>query len=157
MLNNRKIRLMTQLAIYEKNDGREDIKLSHYYSSDYARLQVLKTAITTTICYLAIVGMVGLYKLEYLLDNALTLDYKSMGWTILGIYIAVMTVYLICTLLGYSLKYKLSRKKLGRYFRMLRRLKEMYAEEEGYGSSDGTFGLAQTGDVLGILKDSLYL
>ena len=30
MLNERKIRLMTQLAIYEKKEGREDMKLARY-------------------------------------------------------------------------------------------------------------------------------
>lgn len=139
MLNNRKIRLMTQLAIYEKNEGKKDFKLAKYYKSDYARLNVLKTAITITIAYAVLVGMVILYRLQYILDNILDLDYKSLGWIILGGYLGVLSFYLIVTLLGFSIKYTLSRKKLARYYRMLGKLKEIYKEEDSYyngGNSD---------------------
>lgn len=136
MLNNRKVRLMTRLAMYEQNEGRKDMKLSKYYKIDYARFNVLKTAVVVTIAYLVIVGLVLLYKLQYILDNILTVDYKSMGWTILGVYIGVMSFYIIVTLLGYSLRYRASRKKLGKYYRMLGKLKTMYNEEEAY--AEGT-------------------
>lgn len=136
MLNNRKVRLMTQLAMYEKGEGKTDFKLSKFYKSDYARFNVLKTAVTVTIAYIVIVGLVLLYRLQYILDNILTVDYKSLGWTILGIYIGVMSLYIIATFLGYSLYYSYSRKKLGKYFRMLRKLKDMYNEEDAY--ADGT-------------------
>lgn len=132
MLNNRKVRLMTQLAMYEKNEGKEDMKLSKYFKIDYARFNVLKTAVVVTIAYVIIVGLVLLYKLQYILDNILNIDYKAMGWTILGIYIGVMSFYIIITLLGYSLHYKASRKKLGKYYKMLGRLKTMYNEEDAY-------------------------
>lgn len=121
---------MTQLAIFETRTGREDIKLAKYYKSDYARLNVLKTAVMVTIGYVLIVGMVALYKLEYLLDNALKLDYKSLGLTVLGIYIGVMAVYLIFTLVGFSIRYMYSRNKLARYFKMLSKLKAMLNREE---------------------------
>ena len=138
MLNNRKIRLMTQLAIYEKGEGRQDFKLSKYYKSDYARFNVLKTAILVTIAYVILVGLVVLYRLQYILDNVLTIDYKSLGWTILGVYIGVMSFYLILTLVGYAIRYGMSRKKLGKYYRMLRRLKDMYNEEDAYAEGDLT-------------------
>lgn len=136
MLSYRKIRLMTQLAIYEKKTGREDMKLGRYYQSDYTRLNVLKTAITVTIAYVFILAIVAFYKIEYLLDNALTLDYASLGKTILIIYVCLMGVYLIAALFGYSRYYQYSRKKLGRYFKMLGRMREIYAEEDGYTVSE---------------------
>ena len=132
MINNRKVRLMSQLAIYEKKEGREDMRLAKYFKWDYARLQVIKTAVAVTVSYILIVLLVALYRLEYLLDNLLTLDYAALGKTILGYYIAVMSVYLIGALLGYSLYYTRSHKKLGKYFRMLRRLKDIYNEEDAY-------------------------
>jgi len=137
MLNNRKIRLMTRLAIYEKSEGKEDIRLSKYYKTDYARLNVLKTGIAVTFSYICILALVVIYKLEYLIENAVELDYLGIGKTVLGIYAAIMAVYLICALLGYSLQYSASRKKLAKYFRMLRRLKEIYREEDGYHSDSG--------------------
>ena len=49
MLNNRKVRLMTKLAIYEKEDGKEDIRLGRYYRGDYVRYQLLKTIVAVLL------------------------------------------------------------------------------------------------------------
>lgn len=132
MLNNRKVRLMTKLAIYEKKDGKEDIKLAKYYKSDYARLQMLKTAIAVTIAFLCLVAVGIIYKMEFILNNALDIDYAMLGRKVLGIYLGVLSIYMIFTALGYSMKYKASRKKLAKYFRMLRKLNHMYLVEDGY-------------------------
>ncbi len=136
MLNNRKIRLMTKLAIYEKREGREDIKLAKYYKSDYTRLQVLKTAIAVTISFLCLVALGIIYKMEFILNNALDIDYALLGRRILGIYLGVMAVYLVVSALCYSIKYARSRKKLAKYFRMLRKLNHMYLVEDGYVQED---------------------
>lgn len=132
MLNNRKVRLMTKLAIYEKKDGKEDIKLAKYYKSDYARLQMLKTAVAVTIAFLCLVAVGVIYKMEFILNNALDIDYAMLGRKVLGIYLGVLSIYMILTALGYSMKYKASRKKLAKYFRMLRKLNHMYLVEDGY-------------------------
>ncbi len=130
MLNDRKVRLMTKLALYETREGKEDIKLGKYYKTDYARLQVLKTGIAVTFAYILLVAMYVLYNLEYFIEDAVIIDWKGLGKKALGIYAAIMTVYLIGTLLGYSIKYSLSRKKLSKYFRLLKRLKLLYRDEE---------------------------
>lgn len=131
MLNDRKIRLMTKLARYEKKEGRRDIKLSTYYKTDYIRFNILKTVVSVTVGYLVILLMIALYKLEYLIANAVVLEYKKIGTTILGVYIMLLTIYIVGTIIGYSLQYDLSRKKLGKYFRMLKKLRKIHREEEG--------------------------
>lgn len=123
---------MTQLAIYEKKEGRPDFRLSKYYKMDYARYNALKTILWVTVSYLLGLLLLALYKLEYLLDNAMTMDYKALGWKILGVYIAIISVYVVGSLVGYSIYYTLSRKKLGRYYKMLGKLKDMYKEEDEY-------------------------
>lgn len=129
MLNNNKIRLMTRLAIYEEKDGKEDIKLSKYYKTDYVRYQVLKTIICSTIGYALILLMIFLYQSEYIIRNAISLDYITIGTYILGFYIMIITVYGFGSLIGYSVKYDASRKKLSRYFKLLKKLNKMYKEE----------------------------
>ncbi len=131
MLNDRKIRLMTKLALYERKEGKEDIKLSKYYRTDYVRLQVLKTVVAVTFSYILILLLIAIYKLEYLIDQAVVLDYAGIGKMILGIYIVVLTAFVLAVLVGYSIKYRKSRKKLSKYFRMLKRLKHIYNVEDG--------------------------
>ena len=131
MLNNRKIRLMTKLAAYEAEEGREDIRLSKYYKTDYVRLQILKSIIATTFGYLLLLVMIFIYKSEYLIENAVSLDYRSIGMTVLGYFIVLQTMSIIGTLIGYSIKYDRSRKKLSKYFNLLKRLRIIYKEEDG--------------------------
>lgn len=129
MLNNKKVRLMTKLAVYETKVCKEDIHLSKYYKTDYVRYQVLKSVISATVGYLLILFLVFVYRMEYLIRNAVTLDYKSLGMFILGIYIIVVTIYGFGSIVVYSRKYDTSRKKLARYFKLLKRLEKLYKED----------------------------
>lgn len=129
MLNYKKIRIMNKLAVYESKEGKEDIYLSKYYKTDYVRYQVMKSIISSTVGYLLILVMVGLYQMEYLIKNAVSLDYKTLGMYVLGFYIMIVTVYGLGSTVVYSLKYDASRKKLGRYYKLLKRLNKVYEEE----------------------------
>lgn len=129
MLNNEKIRLMTKLAVYEDKEGKEDIRLSKYYKTDYVRYQVIKSIICATFGYALILVLIFLYESEYIIKNAVTLDYKTLGIYILGIYIMIVAVYGLASIVGYSIKYDLSRKKLSRYFKLLKRLSKIYNDE----------------------------
>lgn len=131
MVNVRKVRLMTKLAIYEKKEGKEDIKLGKYFRRDYVRLKILYNILAVTIGYLLVLAMIVAYKMEYLIKEAVNLDYVGIGKLILGVYIIVVTVYVMAAMVGYSMYYDYSRKKLAKYFRMLRLLRNMYQEEEG--------------------------
>lgn len=129
MLNNNKIRLMTKLAVYETKEGKADISLSKYYKTDYVRYQAIKTIISTTVGYGLILALIIMYKSEYIIEKAVTLDYKTIGSYVLGIYIVIIAIYGLASIIGYSVKYDRSRKKLGRYFKLLKRLEKIYNEE----------------------------
>ena len=131
MLNNRKVRLMTRLAMYEQSEGKEDVRLSKYFRSDYVRLQTLKTVVAVTVGYLLVLLILIVYHSEYLIENAVTLDYRGMLVQFAGIYVAIVAVYVAFGTIGYMIKYRASRKKLAKYFRMLRRLRSLYREEDG--------------------------
>ena len=136
MVNMRKVRLMTKLAIYEKKEGKEDIKLGKYFRRDYIRLKILHNIVAVTIGYLLVIAMIVAYQMEYLSREAVNLDYIGIGKTILGIYVIIVTVYVMAAMVGYGLYYDYSRKKLAKYFRMLRLLRSMYQEEEQLGMEE---------------------
>ena len=131
MLNNRKVRLMTRLAMYEQKEGKEDIRISKYFRSDFVRLNVLKSVVAITFGYLLILVLLIVYHSEYLIREAVTLDYKGGLLRYAGIYVAILAIYVAFGMIGYMIKYRASRKKLAKYFRMLRRLRTIYREEDG--------------------------
>ena len=101
MLNFKKIRLMTKLAVYEKKDGKEDIHLSKYYKTDYVRFQTLKSIITATIGYALILALIAFYRLEYLIKNADCSGLlKLIGTYVLGFYLMTITLYGLGSIAG---------------------------------------------------------
>ncbi len=130
MLNEEKIRLMTKLSVYEEREGKNDIRLSNYYRSDYVRYQVLKTVLCGTIAFLIVVALIVLYNTEFLIQNALVLDYKNIITYGLTIYGLVMVIYILFTILLSSIRFRKSRKRLGVYFRGLKQVEEIGREEE---------------------------
>lgn len=130
MLNNKKIRTMTKLALYEQNDGKEDIKMGKYYRTDYVRLQGLKTVVNVTVGYILILIMIVMYKAEYIISNLVTFDFVRIGQYVLGLYIMLMAVFITGSIIGYSLKYDKSRKGLSKYYKTLKKLSSFYQEEK---------------------------
>lgn len=122
---------MTRLAMYEQKEGREDIRLSKYFRTDYVRLQILKTVVALTAGYLLFLLILVLYHSEYLIRDAVVLDYRALLVRYAGIYVVLVAVYCSLAMVGYMIQYRASRKKLAKYFRMLRRLRSIYREEDG--------------------------
>ncbi len=121
---------MTKLALYEKKQGKEDIRLSKYYRGDFVRMELLKTLVSVTFGSLLLVVAAIIYKAEYLIAEATRLDYAAIGKTLLGMYIILMVIFSILSVVGYTVKYNMSRKKLAQYFRLLKRLRKMNSEEK---------------------------
>ncbi|BCN29775.1 hypothetical protein [Anaeromicropila herbilytica] len=130
MLNNNKIHVMTKLAMYEKNEGKKDIKLGKYYRTDYVRFHALKTIVSVTIGYLLILLMIVAYKAEYIISKAVTLDYKAIGTYVIGIYIILLAVYMIVSIIAYSIQYDSAKKRLVVYYKNLKLLRKLYKQEE---------------------------
>lgn len=134
MINNSKVKLMTKLAVYEKNH-KDDIEISKYNKSDYIRLNLIKNVLSVTLAYILILVIVGIYQMEYLVANAVTLDYKSLGINILGYYCIVLIIFCLSGMLISSVKYSKAIKRLNKYLKRLRILKKYYDEQ---GEKKGT-------------------
>lgn len=130
MLNNNKIKIMTKLALYEKGNGKNDIKISQFYKTDYIRYNILKTIVSITVGFLFLLTLVGLYNVEYFINEATKINYKQMGMNILILYLIVVTIYTILTIIVTSLKYKNTRKHLVKYNKNLKELNEIYKNEK---------------------------
>ena len=59
MLNENKVKMMTKMAIYEKNEGKKMLHNARYYKGDYVALAALKSTITTTLAFIIIVIMIA--------------------------------------------------------------------------------------------------
>jgi len=126
MLNNKKIRTMTKLALYEQGKGKMDIAMAKFYKSDYVRYNLLKTFVSVTVGYLLVLLMIVVYNSEFLISEAVTLNWRAIGIKTLAVYILIMTAYMIGSIIGYNVQYEKSRGRLAKYYKRLRFLDRQY-------------------------------
>ena len=69
MLNEEKVRYMTELAIFEKNEGKKIFPINRYFKKDYVGGQMFRSFFGYTFCYCLLLLMWVLYKLDELLND----------------------------------------------------------------------------------------
>lgn len=144
MLNEEKVRTMNRLALYEQTEGRKYLPVSKYYRSDYIGLALIKNFFLVTIGYILIVGAVGVYFGDYLMENIHKMDIMEIGIDIVLGYAIVLLIYTVLTYIQYSIKYHIAKKSVRGYYEELTRLEKMYNREErkpaGYRNTGGIGG-----------------
>ena len=131
MINNEKIRLMTKLAIYESSaEGAEDMKVANYFKSDYLRHEIIKTILAVTFGSIILLIMIFCYQMEFLLDNALSLNYKLLGSFVLGGYLILVVAAVAVTWISYRIAYMRAHNRLNNYYRILGKVRKIEEKEE---------------------------
>ena len=129
MLNNKKVQIMSKIALYEHGEGKETLKLNKYLKDDYTSVKLLSSV------PLGILTALLLTALMFCMDTDWPLKlYSSIGGTLaVLIYVASFVVFVVlyCLFSAYmfKLKYDRHRGNLRRYGLDLRRLETIYSEE----------------------------
>lgn len=126
MLNENKVKMMTKMAIYEKNEGRRMLKTARYFKSDYIAFGILKTLITTSIAYIIMLIMYVLYNMESIIKDINKIDYTEVGTNLIIGYVAIIAVFSAIAFVVYGKQYDNSRNGLKRYFSRLNKLERFY-------------------------------
>jgi hypothetical protein len=129
MLNKEKIRWMTKASIYEKREGKTDLRRNEYFLGDYVRGHLLRNLIGITISYILIVGIYMLYKMEDIFTMAANLQIGVLLKEMLLVYLIFVIIYTGIGIILYTWRYQMSRKRLKKYYRMLR-LIDKYGERD---------------------------
>ena len=129
MLNEDKISLMTEMAIYEKRKGKRDLDIFSYFKSDYISWQVIKSIVCATLSFCIIVGLKLFYGLEDVMVGIYSKDLAGYGKSILFKYLLFVLVYVVISFVIGQIRYKKAKKNVHAYSRDLKELAEMYREE----------------------------
>lgn len=125
MLDKRRIRLMTKLALYEQSDAKDDLKVSGYYKEDYAGLMTLKGALWTTVGYAMVAVMFVLCNLDLLINGMSMQKVIVLACAAVGGYLALLIVYCICANMFYKRKHVEARHRLKAFYNNLTALERM--------------------------------
>ena len=91
MLDERKVKLMTKMALYEQKEGKEDFKVSAYYRKDYASVHTIYSILWMTVGYILLIVLIGFAAMDsltanmtlsviVLLTGSIIIGYLLAGW-----------------------------------------------------------------------------
>ena len=129
MLDKRKIRLMTKMAIYEKKYGEEDIKISGYYKKDYSSLNTWITLIWVSAGYLLAAALLVLCGADAILEGLTFLKLLVLIAIAAGAYFAMLIIYGIGSGKFYRRKHTQAKQRVKKYYRDMSRLEKIYKKE----------------------------
>ena len=130
MVNEKKVRLMTLLALDEKRFYKDELDESGYFRSDYIRSNTLKVLLGYSISYLLIMGLVAMYYVDYLFTNVVQMDMQSMVWLAGCIYVGLLLIITLFCVLFYMTKYTNNRKRLRKYMMEIDKLQKFYRDSK---------------------------
>ena len=130
MVNEKKVRLMTQLALDEKRFYKDELDESGYFRSDYIRSNTLKVLLGYSISYLLIMGLVAMYYVDYLFTNVVQMDMQSMVWLAGCIYVGLLLIITLFCVLFYMTKYTNNSKRLSKYMMEIDNLQKFYLDSK---------------------------
>lgn len=140
MVNEEKVRIMTQIALDETKNYKKEINEGEYYKSDYVRSHIVSVLWNITVSYALIVCLIALYYADYIFINVARMDYERIGFILLGIYTVLVILSILLSYLFFSKKYVINRKKLEEYFKKLEQLDEFYTQSKEGAENDTTTG-----------------
>lgn len=143
MLNEEKVRYMTQLAIFEKNQGKKIFPINRYFKKDYVGGQMFRSFFGYTFCYLLVLLMWVIYKLDKLLNDMSIDEILDAGerWGV--IYGAGLVIYLLITWIVYSRRYDHAARSQSMYVSKLKHLMKRYEKDKSERMRDNRGGRAR--------------
>lgn len=130
MLDKRKVKIMTRLALYEQNQGKEDFRISEYYRKDYVAIHMWVTFFWVTVGYILVVGLSLFLGMDLISEHISAAFMVVLIGVILIGYIFCLGLYLVITNHMYSKKHKLARQRVKAYNHNLLRLLKLYEKEK---------------------------
>lgn len=130
MLNEERVILMTQMASYEKGEGRENVKIGNYFRSDYVTLEVLKSIVCAALTFVIVFGIYVLCNFETLMEELYTMDLFAFAENIVRYFAITVGGYAVLTYLVSSWRYAKAKRSLKCYYHNLKKLSSLYNEEQ---------------------------
>ena len=105
MLSEEKIKIMTNLAMFEKKEGNRIFPVNRYFKSDYISSKLLRSFFSYTLSFLLGIVLWVLCDIEKWLNVMWIESLIELGMKVGVIYLAGLVVYLIISLCIYARRY----------------------------------------------------
>jgi len=130
MVNEDRIKLMTRMAAYEKEEHKKNKTIVSFFKSDYISMQMLKSTVFTTIAFLIMFGLYVLYDFEVFMKEIYQMDVFEFAKSVIIIYLIFTGIILVITYVVSLYQYNRALQSTKLYYMNLKKLSRIYGEEE---------------------------
>ena len=130
MVNEDRIKLMTRMAAYEKEEHKKNKKIVSFFKSDYISMQTLKSIVYTTIAFAIMFGLYVLYDFEIFMKEIYQMDIFEFAKSVIIVYGIFMGIILVITYVVSLYQYKRAIQSTKLYYANLKKLSREYGAEE---------------------------
>ena len=129
MLDEKKIKLMTRMASYEANQGKEDLAVSAYYRKDYTSLHTLFSFFWGTLGYVCLIGLLVLGSFDFLMEHLTMGMFFTLGTIAVLGYFVIIVIYVVAANRFYNKKHIEARTRIKKFNYNITRLLKIYEKE----------------------------
>lgn len=130
MVNEERIKLMTRMAAYEKEEHKKNKKIVSFFKSDYISMQILKSIVYTTIAFAIMFGLYVLYDFEIFMKEIYQMDIFEFAKSVIILYGVFIGIILVITYIVSLYQYNRALQSTKLYYGNLKKLSRDYGEEE---------------------------
>lgn len=124
MVDEKKIRIMTALAVYDKYYSKKDRDIECNYRRDYIYKKNCTNRICVTFGYFFLVALYFCYLIFTDRFSLADFDFMGLAKTILFIWLLLMAVYTVLGMFLYGREYDSAQRRLKSYQALLDRLED---------------------------------
>ena len=126
MLNEDKIKLMTELALFEKKHASQMKTVNQYFKSDYISRSLIRGFVSYTLCSILLFGMWILFNVEVVLSSIGMDELKGLAFRGGALYLGGLFLYVMLTIIIYGDRYDYEEKMNRIYLVKLKHLDKRY-------------------------------
>ena len=129
MVNEDRIKLMTRMAAYEKEEHKVNKKIVSFFRSDYISMQMLKSVVSTTIVFAIMFGLYVLYDFEVFMKEIYQMDMFEFAKSVIIIYVIFLGVILLITYVVSLYQYNRAMQSTKLYYANLKKYACFFAQK----------------------------
>lgn len=126
MLNEEKIRLMTELALFEKNHSSQMKTVTSYFKSDYISRSLIRGFVSYTLCSVMILGLWMLFHVDVVLSSIGMDEVRELAFRGGFLYLGGFFLYLALVWAVYGRRYDYEVRMNRIYIVKLKHLDKRY-------------------------------
>lgn len=130
MVNEERIKLMTRMAAYEKEEYKKNKAIVSFFRSDYISMQMIKSVVASTIAFAIIFGLYVLYDFELFMKDIYKMDLFDFAKSVIIVYLIFMGIITIITFIVSLYHYNKAAQSMKLYYSNLRKMSRIYGGEE---------------------------